>query len=900
MKLHWVELENWRQHTRTRIDFDDGATIIYGPNETGKSTILEALSRGLFDKSGSHAEAIRRIKPLTASGNVSSTVRFEFTLDETRYRVEKNFNLRRGTSLYKLKARKPTLLDQDDSADEKLIRLLEADLPSTRGSKPAQWGAFQWLWAPQDYRELPTKEEGDPTKSLHLEAKDGKGILVTPKFQVVQQSVQALYAQYFTEKGRPRDSSTVRGTEREIQELREKSSNLKDKMKNVDDEKERLEELERQLPTLEKRKMETKEELEKARSEAIDFSSIEARLEASEVAVKQGERDVRDAEDALKELKNSAKEIENLQNKEKEARENFFRLEALCEQLDKGLQEKVGEVEEKAMKIRECEELTRDARILWTRSDAMKKADELSKRLRRVRDIDKRIEILRKEEKPIYPSNKEVEKFIRSQTQIEALKENLKARGLAVNIAPGEKGSLEVEVDGTRIQHGTVSAIGTRSVSIGAPSLGKVTVEARLEQAHDAKVDIELLEKGIEGALRKYAVNSLRELKELSRAQKEIRHKIKELDAERRGIDQRHANEITFELRKLKEEYEQYEEIERTPIAIKLNPTDVDLGRLISRREKEEDETRTALDKARVERDKANKELTEKKEELAGARADHKRFSDELDNARTREREIIRQYGSIENQEKMLATANANYDTRRTEHENAKQRYEELEKGPINRIKRLEKQTENQELVIQQQRTSRDELKGGISTASLGGSYSELAETDSRIEILGERLEKEQIRAESCGLLKETLEQQYRSALAAVVGPIQGEVKRSLSYVTGFLHEDVELNEYLFPTRLGERGFENILLEFNDASSGLKEVLALCVRLAVAKHLSGRDSQCLVLDDPFVHVSSDRSNKMIELIDDAIREYELQVIVFTHRPMEFAGLTGKMVDIQSL
>ncbi|MGQ9847557.1 MAG: ATP-binding protein, partial [Bacteroidales bacterium] len=612
------------------------------------------------------------------------------------------------------------------------------------------------------------------------------------------------------------------------------------------------------------------------------------------------ERDVRDAENALMELKNSVKEIENLQKKEKEARENFSRLEALCEQLDKCLQEKMGEVEEKAMKIRECEELTRDARILWAKSDTLKKIKELNKKIKRIKDIDEKIENLRKKENPIFPTNKEIEKLIRSQTQIEALKENLKARGLAVSITPGEKGTFKVEVDGKRIKDGTFSAIGTESVSIGAPGLGKVIVKARLEQAHDAKVDIELLEKSIKGALRKYAVNSIDELKELSRTQNEIKQKIKELDAERRGIDERQANEITLELKKLKEKYEEYKEIERTPNAIKLNPTDVDLGELINRREKEEGETRRALDKARAERDKANKELTEKRAELAGARAELKRFSDELDKARTREREIIRQYGSIENQEKILTTAKANYDKRKTEYEKIKQRYEELEKGPINRIKRLEKEIENQEEVIKQQRTSIDQLKGWISKASLDGSYSELAETDSRIEILGERLEKEQIRAESYKLLKETLDQQYRSALAAVVGPIQGEVKRSLSYVTGFLHEDVELNEYLFPTRLGEQGFENILLEFKDASSGLKEVLALCVRLAVAKHLSGRDSQCLVLDDPFVHVSSDRSNKMIELINDAIKEYKLQVIVFTHRPMEFAGLTGKMVDIQSV
>ncbi len=43
-----------------------------------------------------------------------------------------------------------------------------------------------------------------------------------------------------------------------------------------------------------------------------------------------------------------------------------------------------------------------------------------------------------------------------------------------------------------------------------------------------------------------------------------------------------------------------------------------------------------------------------------------------------------------------------------------------------------------------------------------------------------ERLDKEQILAKSYGFLKEVLEQQYRSALSAVVSPIQEEVKRLL------------------------------------------------------------------------------------------------------------------------
>lgn len=897
MKLHWVELENWRQHAKTRIDFDEHTTVVYGTNETGKSTVLEALSRGLFDKSSSHTEAIKRIKPLTASGNVTSTVRIEYTLNKTRYRVEKNFNLRKGSSLYKIEGERSTLLAQDNSADEQLIQLLEAELPSTRGSKPSQWGAFYWLWAPQEDRELPTDKEGDPTISLHLE---GKGVLVTPKFQAVQNFVQTSYAQYFTRTGRTITNSSISNTEKEIQTLQQTSIDLRDKIKKVDDEKQRLEELQRRLPLLDKKIIDTKEEVKKARNEAIDFSSVKSELKVSEASVKETKRDVQDARKALEELEKLAEKIGKLQKKEKKARENLSRLEALCEQLERRQQEIKEKVDEKAMEIREREDLTRDARILWTKSDTMRKIEVLEKKTKRVKDISKKIEGLRKEEVPVVPTNKEIERLIQGQIRIEVLKESLTVRGLTVNVTPGEKGSLEVEVDGQRIKDGKLTTTGTESVSVGAPSLGNVTVKAKLEKAYDAKVDILRLEESIQGALSKYTTNSIDELKRLSRIQNKISNSIKELVAERRGVDERSINEITLELKKFRGKYEEYKKIRRTSIAIKLNPTDVDLGKLMDKREKEEMEIRVLLDKARAERDDVDKKLIERKEELAEIRAEQKHFSEELDNVRIQEREIIRQYGSIENQEKILKSAKANLKKRNEEYDKIKQRYEELEKGPINRIKRLEQQIENQEQVIRQQQTSIDQLKGGISTKSLGGAYSELAETESHMEILSERHEKEQVRAESYKLLKEALDQQYRLALSAVVGPIQEEVKHSLSYVTGFLHEDVELNEYLFPTRLGERGFEDISLEFNDGSSGLKEVLALCVRLAIAKHLSRRDSQCLILDDPFVHVSSDRSNKMIELINEAIKEYGLQAIVFTHRPMEFAGFTGKMVDIQSV
>jgi DNA repair exonuclease SbcCD ATPase subunit len=900
MKLHCIELENWRQHTKTRIDFDEKSTVIYGPNEAGKSTILEALSRGLFDKSGSQAESIRRIKPLTASGNVTSTVRIEFSLNSTRYLIEKHFNLNRGTSLYKFNGVTNILLDQDNSADEQILQLLEADLPSTRGSRPSQWGVFQWLWAPQEHRELPSDKDGDPTTNLYLDTKDGGSVLVTPKFQSVQNFVLTSYSRYFTKTGKTSTNSPISTIETDIQVLEHKSAELNSKITNVDLEKQQLEILQEQLPVLEKNIMDTKYELSTARNEAIDFSSVESELKASIASVNEAQRDVRDAENALTELEESAEKIEHFQEKEKNARESLSRLEAICDMLEKRQHETKEQVEEKAMKIRTCEALTRDARILWTKFDAMKNIELLKNKIQKINGINAEIERLRQDEIPIVPGDDEINKIIQSKTRIEALNESLAAHGLSITITPGNQGSLSVEVDGERIKHGKLTATGTQSVSVGAPGLGMVTVKAKLDQAHDAKIDIQQHKERIREALTKYAVNSIDELIELNRTQNEISNLIKELIAEKKGVDERSIDEVTTELNKLIEKYEEYNKTERTADLIQLNPVDCDLENLVRKREREQEETRSDLDSARARRDENDTELIAKKEQLAEIRAVQKHCFEELDNARTHERKIIRQYGSVENQIKILSNAKANLETRTRAYEKIKQRHEELEKGPLNRIKRLELQQKHQEELVQKHRTAIDQLIGGIKQASLEGAYSELADIESQIEILYERLENEQVRAGSYKLLKETLENQYRSTLSAVVGPIQDEIRRMLSYTTGFLHEDVELNEYLFPTRLGERGFEDISLEFNDGSSGLKEVLALCVRLAVANHLSERDTQCLVLDDPFVHVSSDRSNRMIELINETINENGLQVIIFTHRPMEFSGFTGKMIDIQSV
>lgn len=900
MRLHLIEIENWRQHAKAMIEFDEATTVIYGPNETGKSTVLEALSKGFFDRSGSHSESIKHIKPLTSRGNVTSTVRIEFTISGTKYRVEKNFNWRTGTRLYKLSGGKAVLLDQDDSAEEQLIRLLEANLPSSRGSKPSQWGAFQWLWAAQDNRELPTSNEGNPILSLHLETPQSGGVLVTKALLHVQRSLEPLYRRYFTETGRSSTNSPVLELEKEIQALADKKSEFSEKIEAVDDKKRQLEGLQQQLPEVEAKVKESRTQLEKARSEATDFSAVESELKACQIEVSNARRDQSDAQRAVEELKKSSERIVQLEAEEVGTRQNYSAQEARCELLEKGQQEDKEELESKAIRVRESEDLVRDARILWTRFDISEKLRTSTKTVARIKVIDTEVESLMAKTLPLVPSNKEIETLRQSQTKIEILTQSLGAGGLVVGITPGKRGTLSVEVDGQKVEKGTVDAVGAETVTVGASGFGKATITANLKQMRDVKTEITHLNDVIRSELSKYNATSVGQLAEIFRTQDEIARKVKELHAERKGIDERSLPELELDLKKLRERSDSYKGIERSSNAVKSNPTDGDLGELVKKREKEEARERLGLDKARQERDKLDAKLSEEKQTLAELRTKQSHLSEELRSARAQERESIGLYGTIGYQEGKLVAATATFENKKEEHDRIKRRYDDLLKGPVNKIKRLEREVLNGETLVQQQLSSINQLVGAIRMASLDGTYSDLTQADSRIEILEERLREEKISSEACKLLDETLQQQYHSTLRAVVGPIKHEVERFLSYVTGDLHEGVDLNECLFPTSMSERGLGGLPLEFVDGSSGLREVLTLCVRLAIAEHLSKREPQCLALDDPFVHVSSDRSNRMVELINKVIEESGLQVIIFTHRPSEFAGFSGKLLNIQNL
>ena len=106
MIIKKVQLENYRSHSNTTVEFTKGVNLILGKNGRGKTSILEAISTVMFntkDRSGKETG-----KSYIKFGEKSSKIDIDFIANDGR-----EYNLK--TEFFKTKPKKQTLKDIIDS-----------------------------------------------------------------------------------------------------------------------------------------------------------------------------------------------------------------------------------------------------------------------------------------------------------------------------------------------------------------------------------------------------------------------------------------------------------------------------------------------------------------------------------------------------------------------------------------------------------------------------------------------------------------------------------------------------------------------------------------------------------------------------------------------------------------
>ncbi len=120
MKIYSLTVKNFKIHREFRLEFDARVTLLAGANETGKSTLLEALNKAFFLRSRGNSEDHKNIRSLLHSGHPEVEVVFE--ADGSDWTLQKCFSGINGT----------TRLQQNhgatfmgDAAEDRIAELLQ-------------------------------------------------------------------------------------------------------------------------------------------------------------------------------------------------------------------------------------------------------------------------------------------------------------------------------------------------------------------------------------------------------------------------------------------------------------------------------------------------------------------------------------------------------------------------------------------------------------------------------------------------------------------------------------------------------------------------------------------------------------------------------------------------------
>lgn len=199
LKLRRITANNFRKfRAPVKIEgLTDGLNIVVEPNETGKSTLLEAIRAAFFVPHRSSNQLTRSYQPF--GENVAPEVEVSFDVAGVPWTVTKRF-----LKSPSMEVRGPSGRSQGDAAEEQLQALLGFEKDTSRNGDVTAYGALGLLWVGQA-EALAVSAPGRivrDTIQATLEAEVGT-VLGGAAYERVRERVDQQCAVFWTAKGSP-------------------------------------------------------------------------------------------------------------------------------------------------------------------------------------------------------------------------------------------------------------------------------------------------------------------------------------------------------------------------------------------------------------------------------------------------------------------------------------------------------------------------------------------------------------------------------------------------------------------------------------------------------------------------------------------------------------------------
>ncbi len=182
--------------------FGDGLNMIFGGNEIGKSTLVEATARALFDDYKSTGEEIRDLQPWQTT--LAPEITLEFEAGGDAYRRRKRLLSGHECVLSRMESDAWCRLHERDGADEFVRRLLHGE-GSHGASDLRHWGLARMLWCLRDPSMIGRDEGAGACRVSTAVAEQLRQVLpgaatMGTAYDAVMSAVEGRYTAHFTVK----------------------------------------------------------------------------------------------------------------------------------------------------------------------------------------------------------------------------------------------------------------------------------------------------------------------------------------------------------------------------------------------------------------------------------------------------------------------------------------------------------------------------------------------------------------------------------------------------------------------------------------------------------------------------------------------------------------------------
>lgn len=897
MIVRQIEAEGWGCFANA-IEvgpLSEGVNVLYGPNGTGKSTLLETIIRGLFDSyavGGNEAQALR---PWGRS--LTPKVRIEFAHGGVEYRLKKRF-LDKPSALLEVRGDGGwTRFAEDEAADIHVRELLRADAPGSGLSGSKHWGSIQVLWSPQEVQDLqPLSGDvlADVRASLGFQ-------IAGPEALRIQRRIEAVYSELYTPTGRLRSGAG----EAPVTRLRRGKADAAVAADRGRRELQKLETSRGRVAQLQSRYEQCLDSasrltmgLKEARTLLIEYETVvgkraerQQRKRAAQAEYFKAKQHLDSIQECVTAMELAGQNLKAIEGELPNASERLTRARADHQTATDNLNNALSE-HEKASRASQQAALARKLiGHLETQANLrgrVEGADAARLEIERCRGAIRALGA---------PSQGQLARIRGAIKVRDEAKLRLESSLIALEIHPIANTTVHV-LSGEQIGEHTVAAgqstriSGSPAVEIDIPGFGRIRATGPKASTAEYKQQFDGAAAKVHELMEPFCTDELPRLEEMAA-------EAMSLDNELRSAESRFETYVQDKsIDKLRSQQEKAESDIKTILREQPSwsgePPDVVVIESFAR--KTQHEAEVGLRAAQDALTDVQEVLNEARLSESGLQTRRDHCYEELRNLNQRLEQLRSDGKTDEVRQEELRAAALEYDAQGAAVEELDTALAAFTADPSVTVKRLEPQAEQAERERDSVREQLRDEEADVRQISSSAPYSMFSEADERLASITGELRDEEVRTEAVKLLRETIEACRSEAIASIPDQVAETAASILHNIAGTGFQTIRLSSGLLPIGVSPTSV-NTAVPLSDLSGGEKEQVDFSVRLALAKQLARSERQLLVLDDSMTKTDPIRFEHILGMLQESTGQ--LQILILTCNPERYKSLaTAKLHDLE--